>query len=112
MVLIALAVASISTTITKSKLFYDFREWSCSIFLRKLKPDEMIPETHLCELVQCPYCLSHWVTFFFVTVYYIYDGVWNTWHPLVEVFAIITVASFAIWGLLKAIVMMERFEDN
>ena len=54
---LSFAVASISFTVTESKLFRSFREW----VKRK--------NTFLGELVSCGYCLSHWLAFAFIAIY-------------------------------------------
>lgn len=48
MIQIAIAVAIVSLTVTRSRLFKGFRGW-------------FRPHPLLHELVRCPYCFSHWV---------------------------------------------------
>lgn len=56
--LLALAVASISHTLARGKVFEPSREW---VWLKSER---------LGELVGCPYCTSHWVSFLLVAIYH------------------------------------------
>lgn len=55
--LLALAVSSISLTVSRAKLFADLREFvkSKNVWLGKL--------------LSCPYCTSHWVSFIITALY-------------------------------------------
>lgn len=55
---LAMATSIISVTISSSKLFYKFRIL-CGVVSRFLG-----------DLVECFYCLSHWVAFVFVLIYH------------------------------------------
>ena len=57
LIVLAFAVATISVTITESRLFKGFREWIASHWAWGG------------ELVSCPYCFGHWVALP-VTLYY------------------------------------------
>lgn len=57
LVVLSLAIAAVSITITKTKVFRSFREWI----------DER--SDWFGELVHCPYCTSHWVAFAAVAYY-------------------------------------------
>ncbi len=54
---LSLAAASISFTVTETKLFRPFREWmkKRSVFLGKL--------------FSCGYCFGHWIAFALVAIY-------------------------------------------
>ena len=56
-VVLALATAAISTSISKGRVFASAREWifECNEWLG--------------ELVSCSYCTSHWVALTFVAIY-------------------------------------------
>lgn len=58
LITISFAVASISYTISKSSIFYRFR------YFIKNHSD------FFGELFSCPYCLSHWISFFFCLNFY------------------------------------------
>lgn len=81
-IVLSLAVSSISVTVTRSKVFAPFRAW---IGARHEK---------LGGLFSCFYCLSHWLAAAFVLVYQ--PRLLSLWLPLdlvVAVFAIVTIAS-------------------
>lgn len=63
LIIVSLAVASISWTITKSLIFLFLR----SFFCKRSK--------FLGNLFSCPYCLSHWVSFIFM--FYLYKFSFN-----------------------------------
>ncbi len=73
---IAAAIAAISMTITKSIIFKKFRE------AIKLK------------LFKCPYCLSHWISFFFS--YFISIGYFDF---IINAFAFVTISSLFSIGI-------------
>jgi hypothetical protein len=56
-VILALATASISVTLSKAKVFMPIRRW---IWYRN---------KWLGELVQCSYCTTHWVAFGFTLIF-------------------------------------------
>ena len=55
--IISLAVSSVSMTISKALVFKRFRDFLSG------------KNYWLGKLVSCPYCLSHWVSLFFVIIY-------------------------------------------
>ena len=86
--IISLAVSTISVTITKAKIFEPFR----LIIEKKHKK--------LGELFHCPYCLSNWISFFFVLLYrpHIFiNGLFLT-DQIVAAFVMIELATF--WSLI------------
>lgn len=54
--LISLAISSISYTISRTEIFKPLRKFICNKF------------NWLGKLISCPYCLSHWVSFI-ITIY-------------------------------------------
>ena len=60
--LVSLAVASVSWTITQEEIFREPREW-CE---RRSKRARSIIEKKIFYVFTCEYCLSHWVTIFFI----------------------------------------------
>jgi len=54
---LSLATASISFTVTETKIFKSFREW--------VKRNNFV----LGELVSCGYCFCHWIAFILVAIY-------------------------------------------
>ena len=67
-ILLSLAVASISFTVSESKLFMPLRDWA----KKKL--------AYLGEFLSCCYCLGHWVAFGVVAVYQ--PRLFNSWGLL------------------------------
>ena len=95
--LLALAIASISMTITKSVLFNDFRDRIGKIgkFFR--------------ELFNCPYCLSHWLAVLGVLTFF---GKTHTLPDLVLMtFATVTFASFAMAGISYLFLLLNTLDE-
>jgi hypothetical protein len=67
-ILLSLIVASISFTVSESKLFMPLRDWA----KKKL--------SYLGEFLSCGYCLGHWVAFGVVAVYR--PRLFNSWWLL------------------------------
>lgn len=64
LVIIASAVASVAWTITQEEIFKEPREF----FAKKSKSSQSFLIRKLCYMPTCEYCLSHWVTIFFIAV--------------------------------------------
>ena len=62
LVIVAMAVASVSWTITQEEVFREPREW-CA---KRSKHANSLFEKKLFYVFTCEYCLSHWVTLFFL----------------------------------------------
>ena len=62
LVMVALAVASVSWTITQEEIFREPREWCGD----RSKHAESFFEKKFFYVFTCEYCLSHWVTVFFL----------------------------------------------
>jgi hypothetical protein len=84
MIEVSLAIACISMTITKSSLFKSFRQFVDLAFFKKL--------------FNCPYCLSHWLSFPFIFKF-----------GFVGVFALVTLSS--IWSLFILIFLQKLEQD-
>lgn len=65
---LSVVTASISFTVTETKLFKNFREW----LKRK--------SSFLGDLITCGYCFGHWVAFALVAVYK--PKLFELWRPL------------------------------
>jgi hypothetical protein len=65
-VLLSLVTASVSFTISETKLFEPLRRW--------------VKKIHLGELLSCGYCLGHWVAFVLVSIYR--PRLFDMWWPL------------------------------
>ncbi len=89
-VILALAIASASTTISRAKVFESVRE----AIGRKSE--------WLGKLISCAYCTSHWLSFGAVAIYrprlihhfLIVD-------LMITAFVIVTLASFGSWALIR-----------
>lgn len=66
--LLSLATASISFTVTESRLFAPFRGLVCRVHPK------------LGELLSCGYCLGHWVAFALTAIYR--PRLMDAWWPL------------------------------
>jgi hypothetical protein len=64
--LLSLVTASISYTVTETKLFKPLREWAGKLPMG--------------ELLSCGYCLGHWVAFGLVAIYR--PRLFEMWWPL------------------------------
>lgn len=95
MILLGLAIASITMTITKSNVM-EYPRDQVSKLGRWVR-----------ELVHCPYCLSHWLAF---------AVVWLEFGPLplgqfvLVSFGVITIASFASLGIATLFLVLDALE--
>lgn len=83
---LAVATASISFTITKTQTFS---------FIRVRLPDGI-----LYELMNCPYCMAHWVAAFFVAIYQPMPFTDRWFDMIASVFIIVTLATYMIQGIM------------
>jgi len=65
--LLTLVTASISYTVTETKLFKSLREWA----------GRRLPKG---EVLSCGYCFGHWVAFVLVAIYH--PRLFDMWWPL------------------------------
>ena len=64
LVIVGMAVASVAWTITQEEVFREPRDW-CA---HRSKRAESIFERKFYYVFTCEYCMSHWVTIFFLFV--------------------------------------------
>ena len=85
---LSLVTASISFTVTETKLFKPVREWT------KRK------NTFIGELISCGYCFGHWVAFALVAIYQ--PKFFELWWLLDYFFTALVIAWFAAfqWVLM------------
>lgn len=98
-ILLALAISSFSMTVTKANAF-DWVRWQVS----KLG---YWPE----ELINCPYCLSHWLAI--PSVIALHHGTWT--NLVLTIFAVVTLASLASLGitcLFLALNVLDEWSDE
>jgi len=95
--LLAMAVASISMTITKSSLFSGFREKTSKI--GKL----------FRELFNCPYCLSHWIAIIGVLTFF------GKTHSILDLvlmtFSTVTFSCFAMAGISYLFLLLNTLDE-
>lgn len=86
---LSMCVSTVTYTITRSVLFKFLRNWV-------LNRNETLG-----KFIGCPYCLSHWVTAFFVILLYVYS-------PIIMVTDVLlldaTITMFATIGLVSIII--------
>ncbi len=88
---LAMPVACVSWTLTKEELI---REVHTYLVAERSNPDNSLVTRKLCYLVTCHYCLSHWVTLFFliVTRFKLLCGGFRGY--LIAFFSVVWVANF------------------
>jgi Protein of unknown function (DUF1360) len=95
-ILLALAVSSISVTISKSNLFEPIRErlnnWS----------------DFLGELIYCPYCLSHWLSILGVLVFI--PGPIIT--SIIIMASVVALASFSSLGIIWFFIALDALDRS
>ena len=91
---LSFAVASISFTVTESKLFRSFREWveGKSAFLG--------------EMVSCGYCFNHWLAFAFIAIYK--PRLFESWWLLDYFLTALVVAWISAFQWVLMCWLMER----
>jgi hypothetical protein len=95
---IALATAAISLTISKGRIFIPLREWIAS------------RNTWLGELVSCFYCTSHWVAIALVVIYQpVLLRKWLFLDLLVSVFVVVSVSTLVCGAIIR---LTSMGEDN
>lgn len=90
----AMATATMTLTISRGKVFRFFR-----LFLKKYIP-------FVFELVDCPYCLAHWVALFIATVIHLKSPVFMStglFNILLSAFALVPPACVIMAIVFKAI---------
>lgn len=93
-VLLSLATASISFTLTETKLFLPFREWV------KEK------NSFLGKLLSCGYCFGHWVALTLVGIYK--TKLFDSWWPLDYLLAALVIAWLAAFQWAALCWLMEK----
>lgn len=85
---LSFVTASVSFTVTETKLFKPLREW-----LKK-------KSTFLGDLFCCGYCFGHWVAFALVAIFK--PSLFNSWWPLDFFLTAIVIVWFAgfQWALM------------
>jgi len=86
--------ASISFTVTETKIFKPLREWTKS------------KNTFLGELVSCGYCLGHWVAFVLVAVYQ--PKLFEIWWLLDYFLTALVIAWLAVFQWALMCLLMEK----
>jgi len=97
MVFIALAIASVSMTITKSNITGKLRALisKCGLWAKKL--------------IHCPYCLSHWLAAVIICIFY--WGVYPLSMLIIMIFTVITLACFGSLGIVWLFLMLDDLDN-
>ena len=93
LILVALAVSAISITITKAGIFEKFR----ALFKNKW----------LGKLMECTYCMSHWVALALVLLVYPI-GVWS----IVNIFAVVAISAVISWVIIDMLFNNDSIPEN
>ncbi len=108
LVLLALPIACISWTITHEDLFKEFRDY----FVSKSKRSKSIVAEKFYYVFTCEYCLSHYVTIFFLilTNYHFLLQDWRGY--LVAGFSLVWIANIymSLYGMLRVGLKREKVE--
>lgn len=108
LVLLALPIACISWTITHEDLFKEFRDY----FVSKSKRSKSIMGGKFYYVFTCEYCLSHYVTIFFLilTNYHFLLQDWRGY--LVAGFSLVWIANIymSLYGMLRVGLKREKVE--
>ncbi|HLP46785.1 MAG TPA: DUF1360 domain-containing protein [Candidatus Kapabacteria bacterium] len=91
---LSFVTASISFTMTETKLFKPFREW-----LKK-------KSTFLGDLLSCGYCFGHWVAFSLVAVYQ--PRLFESWWLLDYFLTALVIAWFSGLQYILMCLFMEK----
>src|SRR3954466_10538888 len=108
LLLLALPIASISWTITHAEIFREPREF----WQRKSQECRRLVQRKFFYVFTCEYCLSHYVTIFFLIVTR-YRLLFEDWRGyLIGVFALVWVANFymSLFAHIRLDVKKERTE--
>ena len=92
-ILIALAVASTSVTISKTLIFKSIRE-RAPWFLKKL--------------LQCPYCLSYWLSFFAVLLLLPYSNLINL---MIQTMAMVAISSIVALPIFLYLNLLDKSHE-
>jgi len=96
LLLLSLAVASISITITKSNAMEWFRK-------RVSKLGSLVE-----ELFHCPYCLNHWLATIGVALWF--KG--SAYELIILIMATVTLASLASLGIVYFFLALDALEEG
>ncbi len=96
-VILAIAVAAVSMTIGRAKVSEGFRSWADN------------KSAWLGKLVNCPYCISHWIAFVAVAWYRprVISSSFIIFDWIVSLFLIVALASLA-----SGVIKMASFPDK
>jgi hypothetical protein len=104
--ILAIPIASVAWTITHEEIFRELRDY-CE---RRSKDCRMLVQRKAFYVFTCEYCLSHWVSLFFVllTGYRLLIADWR--GILLAVFALVWLANvyMSIYGRLRLGIQAER----
>lgn len=98
----SLATATMTLTISRGKIFRFFR-----LLLKKYSP-------FISELVECPYCLAHWVALFIATAIHLRSPVFMStglFNILLSAFSLVPPACVIMAIMFKCIEVIGKNEE-
>jgi hypothetical protein len=108
LLVLAVPIASISWTVTHEDVFREPREWCAS----RSRESRSLAKRKVFYLFTCEFCLSHWVTLFFllITRFHLLFPDWRGY--LIAFFALVWVANIYmnLYGSIRLDIHRERVE--
>jgi len=108
LILLGLPIASVSWTLTHEEIFREPREWC----VRKSRTCRNVLQRKFFYAITCEYCLSHYVTAFFLAITR-FQLLFTGWRGyLIAEFALVWVANLymGVFGRLRLDIKHERVE--
>jgi hypothetical protein len=99
LVILGMATAALSVTLTKTHITESLREWLWK------QPNLKT----VAKLADCPYCMSHWVALFFVGFGLEWQGFFSF---LISWFAVIAFSAIVIGTVIKLFIWDQREYDK
>ncbi len=93
---LSMVAASISFTVSESKLFKPFREWV----------DKKC--TFLGDLTSCGYCFGHWISFVLVLLYQ--PRLFYFWWPIDFFITALVISWLSAWQWILMCILIESSE--
>lgn len=97
-VCLGLATGAASITVAKSKFFTNFREWFSDTTFKE-------------DLINCPYCVSHYIAALFVVVAWPTTGFNSLANFVISWLAVVALGTFVGGLILRAYTLPEEDDD-
>lgn len=100
-VVLALATAAISVTISKAQVLSSFRDWVAD------------HSAWLGDLISCHYCTSHWVAIGFIAIYHPFlVRKWTVSDLFISLFATVAISAVVSGVILKLTTMKSGAREK